>query len=129
MPTVRTRSPWRRLWLLFPAVLLFLPIWSCARPSFPLDDATATALEDAADRWCPPDLKEFRSIPRTEWPPAVQRLGPNAVFVYPQAGVYIEYGSFYVQTWGIWVVPKGEQRQGGFYQHLRGRLYRYDNPG
>ena len=92
---------WRLLLLVIPAVLVLLPVWSCARPSFPLDDATATALENAADRWCPPDLNEFRRVPSTEWPPGLQRLHPNAVFVYPQNGVYIEYGSFYVQSWGV----------------------------
>lgn len=129
MPTSRIWFTPRRVLLVLLAVLLFLPIWSCVRPSLPLDDATATALEDATDRWCPPDLKEFKIIPRAEWPPELRRLDPNAVYVYPQDGVYIEFGSFFAQSWGIWVVPRGEVRSGAFYRHLRGRLYRCDNPG
>jgi hypothetical protein len=112
-----------------PAVLVTLMclwLWS---PTPEPNPATAAALEAAAEKWWRPGISDYREIPKTDWPPELRRLGPRKVLVTPK-GVYIPFGSRFVEEWGLFVLPEGSdfrpQESGDpSFRLLRGRVYRY----
>lgn len=120
------------LWVLIPALpVTFLWLWLW--PPVPEPDApTAEALEVAAERWWRPD-GVHSTIPEADWPPELRRLAPRSVRVTPE-GVYIPFGSRFVEEWGLFVLPAGSdfQPQSGTdpsFRLVRGRVYRYDIQG
>jgi hypothetical protein len=125
---MKPRRLYRSLWILVPASVVIL-VWLGMRAHVPEPDpATAERLEAAAERWWQPD-GAWRYILKADWPAELQRIGAQAVTVAPK-GVYIRFGSFFVEEWGLFILPKGstfEPRPGGdpSYLPLRGRVYRY----
>jgi len=106
-------------------------LWPCTPVPAP-DPATAEALEAAAEKWWghggPP-----RQVPEAEWPLELRRLGPKTVRVTPE-GVFITFGSLYVEEWGLFVLPKRsdyrpQQGTDPSFRVLWGRVYRYDITG
>jgi hypothetical protein len=120
-------------WVLIPALLLAALLWLWVRSPVPEPDSTTTeALEVAAGQWWRPD-GPIRTIPEADWPPELRRLGPRSVRVTPE-GVFIPFGSLYVEEWGLFVLPIGAdfQPQTGTdpsFRLVRGRVYRYDVKG
>ena len=118
----------RLLWVLLPLSLAALA-WLALRSSVPSPDpSTAALLEAAAERWWQPGIAR-RGIPRADWPAAVRRLGPSRVTVAPE-GVYLQFGSFFVEEWGLFILPRKSplrpaQGTDPSYRRLRGRVYRY----
>jgi hypothetical protein len=128
-------NPPRGRWLLLllvPALIVTL-IWLWFRSPVPEPDAaTAEVLEAAAEKWWHPD-EQVRTIPEAEWPPELRRLGPTGVRVTSE-GVFIPFGSSFVEEWGLFVLPRGSdyKPQRGTdpsFRLLRGRVYRYDIKG
>jgi hypothetical protein len=132
------RSLRRFLWLLFLfcpvllSVLLLIVSWLDLGRSHTvppeLDAATARQLEEASERCWPPDHPS-QEIPERDWPPEFRRFDPNSVRVTPE-GVYIKCGSFFVEEWGLFVLPGGSafrpgQHRDPSYSHLKGRVYWY----
>lgn len=118
------------LWLIAPACLV---AWLCLRSPVPEpDSATAERLEAAAELWWQPG-GTGRDIPEADWPTELRRLGPEAVTVAAE-GVYIRFGTRFVEAWGLFVLPRGSEfqpRQGAdpSFRPVRGRIYRYDIKG
>jgi hypothetical protein len=127
----RRRTRWV-LWVLIPALFVTL-VWLWLRSPVPEPDpATAEALEAAAEKWWRPG-GPTRAVPEDEWPPELRRLSPRAVRVTPE-GVFVPFGSLYVEEWGLFVLPKGsdyrpQQGTDPSFRVLRGRVYRYDIKG
>jgi hypothetical protein len=127
----RRRTRWL-LWGLIPALLVTL-MWLWVRSPVPEPDpATTEALEVAAGQWWRPG-GPTGTIPKTDWPAKLRRLGPRAVRVIPE-GVFIPFGSLYVKEWGLFVLPVGSdfRPQPGTdpsFRLIRGRVYRYDIEG
>lgn len=130
----------RLLWVFVPALLIISVttlfaalLWPWPWKPVPAPDpATAEILEAMAERWCYPGSLG-RSIPEGEWPPELRRLGPKSVRTYPD-GVFIEYGSFMVEEWGLFALPKSSTFQppphgDPAFRLLRGRVFRYDFVG
>src|SRR4051794_24972633 len=91
----------RLLWVVVPTLLVIL-LWLWPRPSVPEPDpATAEALEAAAETWWRPG-GPVRTIPEAEWPSELRALGPRSVQVISE-GVFIPFGSLYVEEWGLFV--------------------------
>jgi hypothetical protein len=135
----RRLPPARRhlvVWLLLgsiPALFVVWAVWWFVRPFPPPDSATTHALEETADHWWSPELATdphaIRTIPESEWPSELKRLGPSSVYVCSE-GVYLQFGAFFVQKWGLFVLPEGstfKPTQSGdpSFRLLRGRVYRY----
>jgi hypothetical protein len=122
----------RYLWLLVPVSLAVLAWVGMRSPVPEPDPATAERLEAAAERWWQPDGQR-REISKADWPVELLPLAPKSVTVAPE-GVYVRFGSFYVEEWGLFILPKGSAFQPGrgtdpSYRLLRGRVYRYDIKG
>ncbi|HTK77440.1 MAG TPA: hypothetical protein VL371_19405 [Gemmataceae bacterium] len=120
------------LWAFIPTVLVAL-LWLWMRSPVPEPDSnTAQALERTAERlWRPGD--PARIIPATDWPEELRRLGPRSVRVSSE-GVFIEFGSFFVEESGLFVLPlesdfRPQPGTDPSYRLLRGRVYRYDIKG
>jgi hypothetical protein len=120
------------LWTLIPALFVIL-VWLWLRSPVPEpDQATAEALEVAAGLWWQPG-GPIRRIPEADWPPELRRLRPEDVRVHPE-GVFIKFGSSYVEEWGLFVLPVGSDLRPQLgtdpsFRLVRGRVYRYDIRG
>lgn len=114
-----------------PAALLVVA-WVALFPLVPaIDPPTADRLSAAADRWC--EQSADRVVPPDEWPEEVRQLRPQYVWV-TQDGVYIERGSFFVGSWGVFVLRTGSSLQPGrgtdpSYRALCSRVYWYEIKG
>src|SRR4051794_31291059 len=94
------------VFLVFAAVIT-LGSWQLSRKWVPEpDEATATALQAAAERWWRPNDTTNRDIPEAEWPVELRRLQPERVWVN-SAGVFMKFGSGFVEEWGLFVLHKG----------------------
>jgi hypothetical protein len=122
----------RALCVLVPVALVTLA-WLVMRPPVPEPDPTsAERLEAAAERWWQPDRERWE-IPKADWPVEFLRFGAQAVTVASE-GVYIRFGSFFVQEWGLFILPKWSSFQPKVgtdpsYRPLRGRVFRYEIKG
>jgi hypothetical protein len=114
--------------------LLVTLAWLCLRSPVPEPDAaTAEALEAAAETWWRPGGLA-RTIPEAEWPPELRRLGPTKEIRVTNQGVFIPFGSSFVEEWGLFVLPKGssfrpQEGTDPSFRWIRGRIYRYDIKG
>jgi len=124
------RARW--LWAFIPT-LFVASMWLWMPSPVPKPDSeTAELLELTAGQWWRPG-GPARSIPEADWPPELHRLGPRSVQVTSE-GVFIQFGSFMVAEWGLFVLPAESdfRPQSGTdpsYRWLRGRVYRYDIKG
>lgn len=113
----------------FLLVFLAALAWLALRSPVPsLDSSTAVLLEAAAERWWQPGIAR-RVIPPADWSAAVRRLGPRGVTIAPE-GVYLRFGSSFVEEWGLFILPRKSpmrpaQGTDPSYRRLRGRVYRY----
>lgn len=111
---------------------LFVGAWAILRTPVPeIDSPTADRLSATIDRWC----EQFPNsvVPPEEWTEEVKQLRPHSVRVTPD-GVYIERGSCFVESWGVFVHRTGSELRlsGGTdpsYRLLRGRVYWYEVKG
>lgn len=130
--------------LLRPLTVTFLSLaaaslglaWYCLRSPVPdIDPTTADQLAEAADRWWR-DRRGDRSawdVPEADWPTVVRRFAPKSARVSPD-GVQIVVGSFFVEEWGLFVLPersefKPIEGSDPSYCQLKGRVYWYEIKG
>lgn len=97
------------------------------------DEATAAALEAAGERWWRPTDTTYRQVPEAEWPAELRNLQPEHVSVN-SSGVFIKFGCRFVEIYGLFVLPIGsafrpKEGQVCSFRLIRGRVYRYDDPG
>jgi hypothetical protein len=121
------------LLILMPTLLVAVLwlFWVQSRVPEP-DLATAEALEMVAGEWWRPG-GPYRTIPEAEWPPELRRLGPRSVRVAAE-GVFIRFGSLYVEEWGLFVLPAGsgfrpQPNTDPSFRAVRGRVFKYDIKG
>lgn len=123
----------RRVLCLLTAVILAAFAWYVHATHIPEPDPlNCEQLEAAAERWWQPDGK-LRIIRPADWSPALRHLGPKDVFVNRE-GVYLRFGSFFVEDWGLFILPLGsplQPKQGTdpSYRWQRGRVYKYEIKG
>ena len=128
MPSRKTRVV-----LVVVAVMLLLLaagyfLWS---PVPRIDAATAANLSAFADRWVQPAGNS--QIAPDSWPAEVRRLRPRSVRLTAD-GMYIELGSRFVASWGLFILRSGSQFQPTHttdpsYRLLQGRVYWYEVKG
>jgi hypothetical protein len=133
MPTIPLR---RKLWLTG-GVLVAVCLMPCGylgcRPVPEPVAADDEALVAWAERWWHPG-DDIRYIPKTEWSPEVRRLNPAYDPRADHRGLFIPCGGFFVQEWGLFVLPPGSPFRPPVsgdprFRLIRGRLYRYDIEG
>lgn len=106
--------------------------WAVYRSQVPnIDALTADELAAATDQWC--ELLPNGNVPAEQWPTAVRKLCPQAVRVTPD-GVYIERGSRFVESWGIFILRSRSAFQPSTdtdpsYHRLRDRVFWYEVKG
>lgn len=125
-------KPLRILVAVAGVIVVFVAAWAVFHSPVPdIDPTTADELAATTDTWC--EQLPDRTIPPNEWPDAVRQLRPQAVRVTPE-GVYLERGSLFVQSWGVFVLRSGTAFRPATdtdpsYHLLRGRLYWYEVKG
>jgi hypothetical protein len=119
----------RRLlfWALVPLSLVALGGW-WLWPHVPTPDvAAAGEIEAAAERWS--QAGRAGGVPESEWPPELTRLAPKQVRIEAD-GVYVVFGSWLVEEWGLFVLPRRSAFQpfpntDPSFTPIRGQVYRY----
>ena len=96
-----------------------------------IDAATAARLSAFADRWVQPDGDS--QIAPDSWPEEVRRLRPQSVRLTAD-GMYIELGSRFVESWGLFILRTGSSFQPSrgtdpSYRLLEGPVYWYEIKG
>jgi hypothetical protein len=106
--------------------------WASFRTTVPvIDQLTADRLLSTADKWC--KQSPSRKIPPNEWTKEVRHLRPQSVWTTPD-GVYIERGSRFVESWGVFVhrsrstFRPSPGTDPGF-RPIQGRVYWYEIKG
>jgi hypothetical protein len=109
-----------------------IAVWAILRSRVPdIDPLTADELSATADQLC--EQLPNRIVPPDQWPIAVRKLYPHSVLVSPD-GVYIERGSWFVESWGVFVLRsrsafRPTSDTDPCYHLLRGRVYWYEVKG
>ena len=125
-------KPLRTLIAVAAVAVVFVAAWAVFRPQVPtIDPLTADELSAAADQWC--EKLPNRTVPSDQWSTAVRQLCPQAVRVTAD-GVYIERGSRFVESWGVFILRSRSALRPSTdtdpsYHQLRGRVYWYEVKG
>lgn len=104
--------------------------WQARTPN--VDAATAELLQLKADDWWQNGRRTV-SIPKKDWTDALRRLNPQTVTVN-QEGVYVQFGSLIVESWGLFILPKGSafQPKSGTdpsFQLIHDRVFKFEIKG
>lgn len=114
------------------ATLTIVAAWYVLRSPVPrIDAATAARLSAFADRWVQP--AEDSQIAPDSWPAEVRGLRPQSVRLTAD-GLYIELGSQFVTSWGLFILRSDSPFQptrttDPSYRLLQERVYWYEVKG
>jgi len=94
-----------------------------------LDTDAFEWFEKITEEWCQCS-ERTRQIPEKEWPSRLHFLRARNVTV-AENGVFIQFGSGYVKSWGVFVLPHESNFQpqtdsDPSFHHLHGRVYRFE---